>query len=155
MATLHQWKSYFIRGVASLEYKENNHQEKFEDTKAVIRSSNIDNTIAKRTRANNDLKTLHRKMKTKQLEPHQKLGVNSGAPEGLTVQTLLINNCSTQKTTESTLINTFGLFVSCILDLWLEQRIFYMTIHSIFLPSLVSIGQVVLEKNIEILKFKD
>jgi hypothetical protein len=44
--------------MASLEHKENNHQEKFEDTKSVIRSSSIDNTIAKRTRANNDLKTL-------------------------------------------------------------------------------------------------
>ena len=94
--------------MASLEYKENNHQEKFEDTKAVIRSSNIDNTIAKRTRANNDLKTLHRKMKTKQLEPHQKLGVNSGAPEGLTVQTLLINNCSTQKQQKALLSTPLG-----------------------------------------------
>jgi len=44
--------------------------------------------MAKRT--NNYLKTLHRKLKTEKHEPHQNLGVTSGAPEGQSVSAPLV-----------------------------------------------------------------
>jgi len=36
-------------------------------------------------RTKNDLQNIHINLKTEQREPHLKPGVNSGAPEGLTV----------------------------------------------------------------------
>ena len=47
--------------------------------------------MTKRKRTNTDLKkkTLHRKLKIEQHEPHLKSRVSSGAPEGLVVPVLL------------------------------------------------------------------
>jgi len=43
--------------------------------------------MAKKKRQTTIYKTLHRKLKIEQHEPHQKPGMNSGAPEGLQVPT--------------------------------------------------------------------
>ena len=57
--------------------------EKFEDTKGVIRSRNL-NTIQrpKEKVQTKTYETLHGKLKMEQHEPLLKPGVNSGAPEG-------------------------------------------------------------------------
>jgi len=41
-----------------------------------------DNTMAKRKRTKNDLQNIHIKLKIELHEPHYKLVVSSGAPEG-------------------------------------------------------------------------
>jgi len=41
-----------------------------------------DNTMDKRKRTNNDLQSIYIQLKIDYHEPHQKTGVNSGAPEG-------------------------------------------------------------------------
>jgi hypothetical protein len=88
MYTLH--RSSVVGNLSTLLY-----EEKFEDTKEVIKSRQSkdrqyngqkkkDKTIQWPTekKGQKDCKTLHRKLKIKQHEPHEKTGVKSGAPEG-------------------------------------------------------------------------
>jgi len=68
-----------------LKTSSNMNKKKFEDTKRVIRSHKSNNRqyIGQKKKENTMVyKTLHRKPKIKQHEHHNKLRVNSGAPEG-------------------------------------------------------------------------
>ena len=71
-------------------------EEEFEDTKGVIRiriskkDRQHNGQKKKDKRTNNDLQNIHIKLKIEQHEPHNKLGVNSGAPEGSPVPTPLV-----------------------------------------------------------------
>ena len=63
-------------------------EEEFEDAKGVIRiriskkDRQHNGQKKKDKRTNNDLQNIHIKLKIEQHEPHNKLGVNSGTPEG-------------------------------------------------------------------------
>ena len=71
-------------------------EEKFENTKAVIRNYRKDRQYTytrqkkQNARTNNDLQKLHRKLNIKQHESQLKPGVNSGAPKELAVPVPLV-----------------------------------------------------------------